>query len=37
MDFIEGEDLREMVEKSFEPLPEEQVLPWIIQVCDALS
>ena len=37
MDYIEGEDLREMVEKSFEPLPEEQVLPWIIQVCDALS
>ena len=37
MDFIDGEDLRETLEKSLEPLIEEQVLPWIIQVCDALT
>ena len=35
MDFVEGQDLGEMLRNS--PLPEAMVLPWIIQVCDALS
>ena len=37
MDYIDGKDLREMMEQTFEPLPEAQVLPWIIQICDALK
>lgn len=37
MDFIEGEDLQEMLEKAGAPLPEEQVLDWMTQVCDALA
>jgi eukaryotic-like serine/threonine-protein kinase len=36
MDFIEGEDLQEKLDRAGGPLPEEQVLPWIDQVCDAL-
>ena len=35
MDFVEGQDLGEMLKTG--PLPEARVLPWIIQVCDALS
>jgi len=35
MDYVEGQDLGEMLENG--PLPEQRVLPWIIQVCDALS
>jgi formylglycine-generating enzyme required for sulfatase activity len=35
MDYVEGQDLAEMLENG--PLPEERVLPWVIQVCDALS
>ena len=35
MDFVEGQDLGEMLRNG--PLPEARVLPWIIQVCDALS
>jgi serine/threonine protein kinase len=37
MDFIEGEDLGTMLRRTGGPLPEEQVLNWIGQVCDALN
>jgi formylglycine-generating enzyme required for sulfatase activity len=37
MDFVEGEDLQEMLEKAGGPLLEAQVLPWIGQVCDSLA
>jgi serine/threonine protein kinase len=37
MDFVEGEDLRQMLERTGEPLSETQALAWIIQVCDALT
>jgi formylglycine-generating enzyme required for sulfatase activity/serine/threonine protein kinase len=37
MDFIEGRDLQEMLEDAGGPLPEDQVLPWIRQICDALN
>ncbi len=44
MDFVEGEDLQEMLDgavsgqrSAFSGLPEEQVLPWISQICDALD
>lgn len=36
MDYIEGQDLQEMLEAHRAPLPEDQVLPWIRQICDAL-
>lgn len=35
MDHIEGEDLREMVEKRG-PLPETVILPWFLDICNAL-
>jgi serine/threonine-protein kinase len=37
MDFVEGEDLQQMLDKQGGPLPESQVLPWIEQVCEALT
>jgi serine/threonine protein kinase len=37
MDFIEGEDLRQWLQRAGEPLSEAQVLTWVRQVCDALS
>ena len=37
MDFVEGEDLQEKLDRVGGPLPESQVMPWIEQVCDALS
>lgn len=37
MDYIEGEDLDNMLKKAGGVLREAQVLPWIGQVCDALS
>ncbi|MEW5867933.1 MAG: bifunctional serine/threonine-protein kinase/formylglycine-generating enzyme family protein [Chloroflexota bacterium] len=37
MDYIEGQDLQELLEQAGGPLPEAQVLPWIGQVCAALS
>jgi serine/threonine protein kinase len=37
MDFIEGEDLQEMLDRVGSLLPESQVLPWIDQICDALE
>lgn len=36
MDFVQGEDLRQKLDRLGCPLPESQVLPWIEQVCDAL-
>jgi serine/threonine protein kinase len=37
MDYVEGEDLQEMLDRSARPLPEAQALGWIGQVCDALT
>jgi formylglycine-generating enzyme required for sulfatase activity len=37
MDFVEGEDLQEKLDTSGGPLPEEQVVAWILQVCAALE
>jgi formylglycine-generating enzyme required for sulfatase activity len=37
MDYVEGQDLQEMLEARGAPLPEDQVLPWISQICDALT
>ncbi|MDI6694395.1 MAG: SUMF1/EgtB/PvdO family nonheme iron enzyme [Anaerolineales bacterium] len=37
MDFVEGEDLQQRLERAGAPLTESEVLPWIEQVCDALS
>ena len=37
MDFIEGKTLEEIMEHSGKALPENQVIPWIKQVCDALG
>ena len=37
MDFIEGENLQEKLAKSGGPLNESLVIPWIEQVCDALT
>ncbi len=37
MDFIEGEDLQEMLNRLGQPLSVEQALPWLMQVCDALA
>jgi serine/threonine protein kinase len=37
MDFVEGQDLQEMLNNRGGPLPEAQLFIWISQVCDALS
>jgi len=37
MDYVEGEDLQQRLERAGAPLTESEVLPWIQQVCDALS
>lgn len=37
MDFIDGEDLQEKLSQAAGPLPEAQVVTWIVQVCDALD
>ena len=36
-EYVEGEDLQQMLDNRWEPLQEDLVLPWIEQVCDALS
>jgi basic membrane protein A len=36
MDYIEGEDLRTILEQNGEPLPENQVIGWLVEICDAL-
>jgi serine/threonine protein kinase len=37
MDYVEGDDLQSMLGRTGGPLPTQQVLSWIGQVCDALS
>lgn len=37
MDFVEGQDLDKILEDRGGPLPEERVLSWCGQICDALS
>ncbi len=37
MDFIEGKSLRDLLEERRQPLNEAEALPWIRQVCDALT
>lgn len=37
MDYIEGENLETLLDQAGQPLLEVQVLPWIEQVCDALT
>ena len=37
MEYIEGEDLSQMLERTSAPLQEAQALAWIGQVCDALT
>ncbi|MBN2548157.1 MAG: protein kinase [Anaerolineales bacterium] len=37
MDFVEGDDLQTLMERSQGPLPQEQTLAWIGQICDALG
>ena len=37
MDYVEGEDLQEKLQRAGQPLPEANVLEWIGQVCDALE
>jgi len=37
MDFIEGQTLDEILDSAGSPLPETRVIPWIEQVCDALT
>ncbi|MBZ0294060.1 MAG: serine/threonine protein kinase [Anaerolineae bacterium] len=36
MEYVEGQNLHEMVVKRQEPFPEETVLEWALQVCDVL-
>lgn len=36
MDFVEGRDLQEIIDRVGQPLLEKQVIQWIDQVCDAL-
>jgi len=37
MEFVEGEDLQTMLDQTGKPLPSDKVLPWMEQICDALS
>ncbi len=37
MNYVEGEDLQEMLDRAGGPLAEALVLPWMGQVCDALA
>ncbi len=37
MDYVGGEDLQAKLDAAGGPLPEAQVLQWILQVCDALT
>jgi serine/threonine protein kinase len=36
MDFVEGEDLREYLERN-DAIPEHEALPWFLEICDALA
>jgi len=37
MDFIEGEDLEQIMLRTQQPFPEEHAITWIEQICDALE
>jgi len=37
MDFVEGEDLDQMLTRLGSPLPEHKAISWIIQICEALE
>ncbi|MEW5872545.1 MAG: bifunctional serine/threonine-protein kinase/formylglycine-generating enzyme family protein [Chloroflexota bacterium] len=37
MDFVEGQDLDELMQQAGGPLPEARLLPWIGQICEALE
>jgi serine/threonine protein kinase/Flp pilus assembly protein TadD len=37
MEFVPGRSLEKILEQSRGPLPEEQVIRWMVQVCEALS
>jgi serine/threonine protein kinase len=37
MEYIVGKDLEEIIDESSEPLPQEQVVDWAIQICDVLT
>ena len=37
MDYVEGQDLQEMLDKSTGPLPVPAVIEWICQACDSLT
>jgi outer membrane protein assembly factor BamB len=37
MEYIDGQDLDEIIERSAEPLPQEQVIDWAIQICTVLN
>jgi len=37
MEYVEGENLQQMVTKRGEPFPEDQVLEWASQICDVLD
>jgi len=36
MDYIEGQDLQQMLDEKNEPLPQTKVMQWTFQVCDAI-
>jgi outer membrane protein assembly factor BamB/tRNA A-37 threonylcarbamoyl transferase component Bud32 len=37
MEYIEGQDLDEIIEESQTPLAQQQVIDWAVQICDVLS
>ncbi len=37
MDFVQGDDLQQMLDRAVSGLPETQVLQWIAQICDAVA
>jgi formylglycine-generating enzyme required for sulfatase activity len=37
MDFVDGDNLQELLERSGGPLPEDMALSWLTQICDALT
>jgi serine/threonine protein kinase len=37
MEFVDGYDLQEVLDRVGKPLPEKQSVKWILQVCDALT
>ena len=37
MEYIDGQDLDQVIEESPEPLPQEEVVDWALQICDVLS